>query len=141
MLGIAADNMEATITLEKDTFEPGEEIRINFDVDNSRCSNDVKSYKVKLYRDITVFKGAGKKTHHFTKGEYVIESKDTAGAKAKTSEARDVKFKIPEYDSVYRVGPLDTMHPCLQPLAQKFSFTHARSIFSIMYRLDVFVKH
>ena len=107
MLGIAADNMEATITLEKDKFEPGEEIRIKFEVDNSKCSNDVKSYKVKLYRDFTVFKGAGKKTPVFSKGEYIIESKDTEGAKAKTSETRDVKFKIPYLDLPERVGPVD----------------------------------
>ena len=50
-MGIGADTVTAEIHLSKDNFLPGEVVKINLNVDNSRCSKDLKSCRVKLYRD------------------------------------------------------------------------------------------
>lgn len=58
--GFGANLMTANITLEKEVFEPGEEINIKFEIDNRACSQDVKSYKVKLMRDLVIYENKKK---------------------------------------------------------------------------------
>lgn len=55
LFGIGAESLEATISIEKELFEPEEELRIDFEVDNSQCKKDIKSFKVKLLRELAVF--------------------------------------------------------------------------------------
>ena len=50
VVGMGSQDVSANISIEKDIFHPGEIINITVDIDNSRCSKKVKSYKFKLSR-------------------------------------------------------------------------------------------
>ena len=141
MFGLAADEMSADISLVKDQFEPNEEIKINFHIDNSKCGKDVKSYKVKLHREIVVFKERGKKTTMFVKNEYLVEEKKPVDVKSKSRSEKTITFKIPALDNTERLGDLSSMHPTLQLLTKTLSSSQWRGIFMIRYKMDLFIKH
>lgn len=105
--------MEALISLSKDQFEPNEDILIKFQIDNSKCGRDVKSYKVKLHREIVVFKDQGKKVPIFSKNEYLLEQKQPVDVKGKTKSEKNIIFKLPAEEKADKTGPLDAMHPTL----------------------------
>ena len=129
------------ISLKKDQFEPNEEIFINFNIDNSKCGRDVKSFKAKLNREIVVFKEKGKKAPIFSKNEYLIEQKQPVDVKAKSKSEKSIIFKLPAEEKAEKTGPLDAMHPTLQLLTKTFSVSQSRGIFMIKYKLDLFIKH
>ena len=55
--GLGASQARATISLEKLCFAPGEEIKVKFDMDNSKCKKPVKSFKIKLARKVSCLAG------------------------------------------------------------------------------------
>jgi len=75
VLGIAADPMTAFISLKKFEFSPNEDILITYNIDNSKCAKEIKSIKVKLHREIAVFRETGKKAPIYSKNEYLEEIK------------------------------------------------------------------
>lgn len=103
--------MEADISLEKNSFEPNEEVKIDFHIDNTKCGKDVKSYKVKLHREIQVFKEKSKIL--FSKNEYLEEQKKPVDVKAKMKSDKTITFRIPPNDDLNKVGSLSSMHPTL----------------------------
>lgn len=40
------------VTLEKDQYEPGQEIVVNIDCDNTQCRKPVKKFKLKVFRNL-----------------------------------------------------------------------------------------
>lgn len=131
--------MEANISLEKDQFEPNEVIKINFNIDNSKCGKDVKSYKIKLHREISILDGERKPI--FLQNDYLEEQKQPVDVKAKMKSEKTITYKIPAHDKVENVGNLHMMHPTLQLLINTFSVSIARKRFSVKYRMDLFIKH
>lgn len=113
VFGLASDHIQALISLKKDQFEPNEDIVINFNIDNSKCGRDVKSFKAKLNREIVVFKEKGKKAPIFSKNEYLIEQKQPVDVKAKSKSEKNIIFKLPAEEKAEKTGPLDAMHPTL----------------------------
>ena len=69
--GLGAASVSAHISIAKDTFHPGDLINITVDIDNSKCSKKVKSYKFKLARRYECFNGNGLKIPIFVKEEYL----------------------------------------------------------------------
>ena len=70
--GLGASQARATISLEKLCFAPGEEIKVKFDMDNSKCKKPIKSFKVKLARKVSCLTGkAGIKKPVIRSTEYV----------------------------------------------------------------------
>lgn len=55
MFGIGSGMYYATISIEKNSFHPDEDVQIKFQIDNSQCGKDVKSCKAKLSRWISVY--------------------------------------------------------------------------------------
>lgn len=67
-MGFGCNYMESDISISKDVFDPDEAFEIHFDTNNSECKKDIKSYKIKLFREIAVIKeGGGRKNTVFTK--------------------------------------------------------------------------
>lgn len=50
---IGKSEFQTTVKIKKTTFAPGENIKITFKCDNSKCKKPVKSFKAKLKRIIT----------------------------------------------------------------------------------------
>ena len=55
LLGIGSKLIEANFSLNKTRYYPGETVKLRIDIDNRKCSKDVKSYKVKLWRRWSIF--------------------------------------------------------------------------------------
>ena len=55
LLGIGSKLIEANFSLNKTRYYPGETVKLKIDIDNRKCSKDVKSYKVKLWRRWTIY--------------------------------------------------------------------------------------
>ena len=55
--GLGSSLATAKISLEKLRFAPGEEVKVKFDMDNSKCKKPVKSFKVKLARKVSCLNG------------------------------------------------------------------------------------
>jgi sporulation-control protein spo0M len=53
-IGIGSKLIEANFSLNKTRYYPGENLKLKIDIDNRKCSKDVKSYKVKLWRRWTI---------------------------------------------------------------------------------------
>ena len=138
---MTSNEMEAIVSLEKEHFIPNEIININFTIDNSKCNRDVKSEKVKLHREIVIFKGKGKKAPIFSKNSYIEEFKQPVAAKGLTKTDNVLQFKLPSEEKVEKYLTVDDMHPTLQILTKMLSPSQSRGIFMIRYRLDLFVKH
>ena len=51
-IGVGKTKSVNKITLAKDLYCPGEDIVVNIDCDNSKCSKAVKNFKVKLRRNL-----------------------------------------------------------------------------------------
>ena len=81
--GLGAASVSAHISIEKDVFHPGELMNISIDIDNSKCSKNVKSYKFKLARRYECFQGNAMKIPMLTKEEYLQEIKTDGGCSKK----------------------------------------------------------
>jgi sporulation-control protein spo0M len=98
-IGIGTKLVEANFGLDKTRFYPGEEVKLIVDLDNRKCSKDVKSYKIKLWRRWTIFDHQTgkilKQNDHFIK-----ELKDALNCcKRKEQEKhRVIAFNIPDSD-------------------------------------------
>ena len=55
--GLGSSQASAVISLEKLHFAPGENIKVKFDMDNSKCKKPVKSFKIKLNRKVSCLTG------------------------------------------------------------------------------------
>lgn len=61
--GLGASEAKSIITLDKDSFLPGDKIQVHIDMDNTKCKKPVKSFKLKMKRVIECLsgkKGVGK---------------------------------------------------------------------------------
>ena len=99
--------MTAFISLKKEEFAPNEDILISYVIDNSQCSSEIKSQKVKLHREITIFKESGKKAPIFSKNEYIEEIKQPIYVKQRTKQERQAFYRVPAYDRPERYGELE----------------------------------
>ena len=94
--GLGAQNVSASIQIDKNTFQPGDSIPITIDIDNSKCSKSVKSYKFKLARRYECYPGNGQKTPILVREEYLAQHKTNKGCAKKTKERAAFKFQIPQ---------------------------------------------
>lgn len=92
LFGIAADSMTAFISLKKEEFAPNEDIMISYLIDNSQCSSEIKSQKVKLHREISVFKESGKKAPIYSRNDYIEEIKQPIFVKPRTKQERTALY-------------------------------------------------
>ena len=83
LIGIGKKDVTATFRLPKQRYYPGEDIKINIEIDNRKSSKAVKSYKFKLWRRWCILnQETGKVLMH--KDQYVKifkEEKDCCKAK------------------------------------------------------------
>lgn len=87
--------MEAKISLERDFFNIDEDVNIEFDIDNRDCLNDVKSLKVKLHQDISVYAAGDRTKIVWNRAEYIEEVKYNTNVKAGTKLRKFLTFKLP----------------------------------------------
>ena len=90
--GLGAQNVSASISIEKDIFQPGDSIPITVDIDNSKCRKNVKSYKFKLARRYECYPGNGQRTPLLVREEYLATHKTEKGCAKKTKEKASFKF-------------------------------------------------
>jgi hypothetical protein len=138
--GLGSSEAKAIISLDKDTFAPGESVAINIDLDNSECKKAVKRFKIKLERTIQCLsgkKGVGKPIYENT--EYLFVDKNFAGVPEKQRVKRTIEFKIPDFDKKY--GAVENLHPELRHMVKMFSDSVENTLFKIVYTIHVFVKH
>ena len=82
-LGLGKTESRSTITLEKDTYQVGETIRISINCDNSDCAKNIDGFKIKLLRNIQASSlmhdgssdDSGKNANH---SKYIATYKDSA---------------------------------------------------------------
>ena len=90
MAGLGASEASAVISLDKNRFAPGEQIRVDIDMDNSTCKKAVKSYKCKLQRKISCLAGKlGVSKPLLTTEEYLYMKK-FEGCAEKTRDLRTI---------------------------------------------------
>lgn len=97
VLGLGAQKMECNITIEKEHFVPKEKAQIIFEINNSQCSKAVKSFKVKVFREIKVKKGP---RTIYLKGEYIKQMKSGTDIKAKTTAVVPLFFQMPSAEFI-----------------------------------------
>jgi hypothetical protein len=108
-------------------------------VDNSSCSRDVKSLKIKLHRAVVLSEQVDRAAT-ISQFEYLEEIKIPCDIKGKTKAEKTIMYSIPAEEAPEKLRKLQ-LHPTMEPLAHTLSVTSARSIFSIKYKLDVYIKH
>lgn len=110
-------------------------------MDNSQCSRAVKSFKIKLHREIGVFSKKENKTV-VTKAEYIKQFKQGVDIKAREKGTRTLTFQVPSTEEhPAHVTDPEFWHPLLQANATNLAPSHYEGIFTIHYKLDIFVKH
>lgn len=127
MLGLGASTSTTEITFKQNQFFPGEQIRVMLACDNLKCRYDVKSFKFKCFRLITV-RDSG--TGLALIKEAKMFSFKEPGVSANKSTKREFVFDVPL--SLKDDGETET-----QPLPGSW----LGQIFQIDYVLKVFVKH
>ena len=63
-MGMAVTESNSHITVEKDQFYPGEEIKVKIECDNTKCKRDVKFFKIKIQRKILALGYDGNYSKH-----------------------------------------------------------------------------
>ena len=70
--GIGGQHMRATISMDpRDFYNIDEDVNIEFDIDNRRCEYPVKSFKVKLHRELSVFSPEDRDKIIYSKSDYI----------------------------------------------------------------------
>merc|ERR1719464_699820 len=64
------------VTFHKNTFYPGEKIAVKIACDNSKCKSSVKSYKMKLFRQIRHREGV---TGHYEDYTHLVTAMKSPG--------------------------------------------------------------
>jgi hypothetical protein len=115
---LASDTMVAMISLIKDEFCVGEAIPITFDIDNSQCGRDVKSLKIKLWRElVTVWEPSIVRTR-----EYLEEIKIPCDVKSKTKASNKIVYNIPiTTKKPEMLGKTDGLPPHMVDLAKSLA--------------------
>lgn len=137
--GLGASEATSTITLDKETFAPGEKIQVHIDMDNTKCKKPVKSFKVKMKRVVECLsgkKGVGKPL--LREEDYIIALKFDGCAEL-IRDTRTIEFQVPQNDKKF--GNVDNLHPELRHMAKMFTDSVSTVLFKVEYVLDVFVKH
>ena len=137
--GLGTSESQSTITLEKNTFAPGEKIRVNIDHDNTNCKKAVKSFKIKLRRVISCLSGKRQGSKPLLTLEEYLEAHKYDGCAEKVRETRTIEFMVPDHEKKF--GNMDQLHPELRNMVKLFTDSADNSLFKIEYILQVFVKH
>ena len=138
--GLGASEATSVITLEKQRFAPGENIRVDIQMDNLSCKKAVKSYKCKLQRKISCLAGKVDKNNKalLTVDEYLHMAKFD-GCAEKVRDSRTIEFQVPMVDPAR--STVDSLHPELREMVKMLAGTIDTTLFKIDYVLDVYVKH
>jgi len=90
--GLGSSEARSVISLNTERYAPGDKIKINVDVDNTKCKKAVKNYKIKLKRNITCLsgqKGVGKPL--LREEEWIVALKFD-GCAEKTRDTKTIEF-------------------------------------------------
>ena len=139
--GLGSTPSTARITIEKLRFAPGETIKVNFNVDNTKCKKAIKSFKIKLLRRVQCWNAQGRKPGNkpaLVHEEYLVSNKYEGGAE-KTQIDKVIDFKMPEREK--NVGTLNGLNPDMIPMVKQLSESVECPLFTIEYQLECFVKH
>jgi len=76
---------------EKDVLYPKDLIKINVEIDNSKCSKKIEKYKIKLLRRTQVFNLKNSKPI-YTNDQILVSEKLDSACAAKASETKEFEF-------------------------------------------------
>ena len=127
--GLGYAPVQTTYQIPKVTFQPGEEVDIALNCDNSATRLSVKSFKVKLFRRIeTSVDHPGVKNNFPVKNIYQFDSKNGRfqGCPARQQYQTTIRFRIPETET-------DRKTPLCGSINTKF--------LKVAYELRCYVKH
>ena len=123
--GVNMTSSKTEFFLQKSVIEPGTDLHVQINANNSSCNNSIKSFKFKLWRRAT-YKFNG---NYIETGEYLSNIK-LPGCKPKEAVKREYSIPMPLYDRGYDTDGSTTL--C--------NSTNS-SLFSVEYMLRCFVKH
>ena len=132
--------MEAFVHLNKEIFEPNEDIKIKIKIDNSNCSKDLENCKANLIREFTIFKVKGQKGPLVQKTKKIANIEEKVDVKRKTKREYVLTLKIPKFDSLNLESSFG-LNPTVLPLLKTLSASTSCSLFCLNYRLEVYIKH
>lgn len=78
-IGIGKTTSISTIILSKDQFFAGEQLNVTIDCDNSRCSKAIKSFKIKVQRNLLAL---GYNGDFINQKKYIKEYRSNEGCEA-----------------------------------------------------------
>ena len=126
------------VTMEKDKFVVGEPLKVLVDLDNSKVTKKVKSYKFKLQRNLEIKSGNNDNRMSISiplGGEFKKSTEiyrvNEPGCGPKTTDQREFMITLPEVDPSDKVGSVANLHDNLVDLARAWTTSHNGSIFSI----------
>ena len=134
-----ASESKAVISLEKESYAPGEKIKVHFDVDNSKCRKAVKNFKIKLKKIIHIFNGLKSHDKPLFTDEKLISALKYPGCPKKSTETRTVEFEVPLFDA--KIGSVEKYHPDQRHMVKMLCDSTDNTLFKIEYVLDIFIKH
>ena len=145
-IGVGKTKSVNKITLAKDLYFPGEDIVVNIDCDNSKCSKSVKNFKVKLRRNLLALGYNGSVAKH---KKYIAQIKVPEKCEAHATKQIELRLPIPESDYVeaahtpefLRQSYLSQITKDLRPVMKAFTPSMIGQIVHIWYDLHVVVKH
>lgn len=79
---------------EKDVLYPKEAIKLNIDIDNTKCSKAIEKYKIKLLRRTQVFNIKTSKPI-YTNDQIIVSEKIASKCTGKQKEEQEFNFQIP----------------------------------------------
>jgi sporulation-control protein spo0M len=85
---------EYTVSFEKDVLYPKDVIKLQVDINNSKCSKKIDKYKIKLLRRTQVFNLKTNKAI-YTNDFILVSEKLDAKCDAKQKESKTFEFQIP----------------------------------------------
>lgn len=130
-----------TCKFDKDVVNPGEKIKLDVQIDNSKCSKRIDKYKIKLMRRTQVFNIKTSKpiyTNDFVLCSLKMESK----CDGKSTENKTFEFDVPskifttdEEESRFKIPPPE------QPLTCGPTSSISARLFKVQYVLQFSLKH
>jgi len=90
--GLGSSEATSVISLNTERYAPGEKIKINVDIDNSKCKKAVKNYKIKLKRIITCLSGRKGVSKPLLKEEEWLVALKFDGCAEKTRDTKTIEF-------------------------------------------------
>ena len=147
-IGIGKTTSTSTIMLSKDQFFAGEQLNVTIDCDNSRCSKAIKSFKIKVQRNLLALGYNGDFTNQ---KKYIKEYRSNEGCEANANRQITLNLQLPfdddEENELLKARPylkqsLQTqVSQDEQDVLKVISPSMMGQIVSIFYELHVFVKH